>query len=408
MTQAAINVLFWCSLLLLAYTYVLYPLLLFCLATLVQAVRDLRFVVGRTSRRVRESELPRVDIVVAAHNEEDVIAAKVRNTAELRYPADRIQLVLGLDAPTDDTEARARAAAAHTFGCRVVRFPERRGKLAVIRDLVETSPADVIVFSDANTLLDRNCVLNLARHFADPAVGAVCGELQVVSAEGGHRMESFYWRYEVGLKFLESRLNCVLGANGAVYAVRRELFRSDGNWIIEDFQLPMEIRISGKRVVYDPEAIAAEEAAPTLAAEFQRKSRIGAGNYQVLLRNPSFLNPLNGMVWVAYISHKVLRWLAPLLLIGAFTSNLFLLRNPLNATLFGLQAGFYLLAAMGWIQARRGRRLKILSVPLYFCSMNLALLNGMRLLITGRHSAIWSRTARAAQAAAVDHASVRG
>lgn len=391
---------FWASVSALAYSYAVYPLLIFLLAAWRQTWRDLKFLLARHDRRKtpREEFLPRVAVLVAAYNEESVIEEKIRNTLALDYPLQQVEILLGLDAPTDSSVERATSIAHPSL--RVIPFPVRRGKLAVIRDLAASTTADLLVFSDANTLLRPDCLRRLVGHFQQPRVGAVCGELRLTSADGAHQGESLYWRYEVALKFLENRLNCVLGANGAVYAVRRELFRTDRHWIVEDFHVPMEIRYAGHRVVYDPEAIALEESAPSLAAEFRRKVRIGAGDYQTLLGNLHFLNPFKGMVALAYFSHKVLRWLGPFFLLAALGANVALAdRHPLFVVTLGLQTAFYLFALLGFALQRRGRTTRLLALPLYFSAVNLALLVGFFRLLAGRQETKWASTPRGVTAA---------
>lgn len=398
MVMLVAKIVFWGSLGLLTLSYVGYPLVMFLLAGLVQSLRDLRYVCTRRGRRTAAPPaLPRVALLIAAYNEESVIAAKLKNCQELDYPADRLEVLIGLDAPTDNTAEVASAGAGGPV--RIIRFSERRGKLAVIRDLADSTSADVLVFSDANTMLDRDAVQRLARHFADPETGAGVGELRVLSHEGGGEMESLYWKYELALKFLESRLNCLMGANGAIYAVRRELFRPSRPWIIEDFQVPLAIRYDGYRVVYDPEAIASEEAAPTARAEFRRKVRIGTGAFQVMFGNLRFLNPFRGMPTFAYLCHKVLRWWGPVLMILTLVSSAVLAGKATYAVLLAIQCACYCAAFFGHLRERRGRSPGIFSVPYYFASTNLSLLIGMFHYFTGRHTTMWSVTARRARAA---------
>lgn len=386
---------FWVCLGAVLYTYLAYPALLFVLAALTQTVRDLKFVLARRQRRTadRDSFAPRVAILVAAYNEQEVVEDKLRNTAALEYPEGGYEFLLGLDAPTDATPTRALEVKHASF--RVFHFAERRGKLAVLDDLVRRTSADVLVFSDANTQLAPDCLLRIARHFADPGIGAVCGELRVVSPGGNVQLESVYWRYEIVLKFLENRLNCVLGANGAVFGVRRELYRPPASAIVEDFQVPMDIRFSGYRVVYDPEAVATEEAAPTYAAEFRRKVRIGTGAFQTLIRCPRFLSPFRGLPAFAYFSHKVVRWLVPILLLTLLVCNVVLAASgALYAALLAGQAAFYLLAAFGWTRIRSGLPGGLASAAFYFVSMNAALFLGMLRFLSGSHDAVWGSTPR--------------
>jgi cellulose synthase/poly-beta-1,6-N-acetylglucosamine synthase-like glycosyltransferase len=389
---------FWVLLFAMIYTYVLYPVLLFLLASLRQTGRDLNFLLGRRVRRSadRESFTPSVAMLVAAHNEAAVIEAKLRNTTVLDYPAGQFQLLLGLDASTDTTRDLAGRVSHPSFS--IFPFTERRGKLAVLADLAQRTTAEILVFSDANTLLDPAALRKLARHFSDPGVGAVCGELRLMSADGKPAMEAQYWRYEVVLKFLENRLNCVLGANGAVFAVRRELYRPPASAIVEDFQIPMDIRFSGRRVVYDLEAVGMEEVAPTSGDEFRRKVRIGTGVYQTLLACPRFLNPLRGMPAFAYFSHKVLRWLVPYFLLILLVTNVLLVRKPLYTALLAVQALFYALAFVGGFRLRRGKAAGAAGVAFYFLSMNLALFLGSLRLLGGNQSTVWASTPRRAPA----------
>ena len=395
---------FWASLTAVLYTYVLYPLLLLVLASAVQAARDLSFAVGRRMRRSQSpvSPPPSVAMLVSASDEEDVIEVKLRNTAELDYPAQQLEFLLGLDAPSDSTPMRAQRVTHPSF--QVFHFSVRRGKLAVINDLAAHTSADILVFSDANTRLEPGCLRSMVRHFADPQVGAVCGELRLENAPGQTATESLYWRYEVALKFLENRLNCVLGANGAVYAIRRSHYHPVEHAIVEDFQIPMNIRYAGHRVVYDPEAIGIEEVAPDFFSEFRRKVRIGAGDYQILFGNLRFLNPFVGMPAFAYFSHKVLRWLAPGFLLTLLASSFILAAQPVYATACVAQLTFFLAALAGFRRIQRGRPLGWTSLPLYFSAMNLALLLGLLRLLSGRQKAVWGVTRRRAPGADVAHA----
>src|SRR5207248_8914979 len=310
------------------------------------------------------------------YNEESVIEAKVKNSLELDYPADRLECLIGLDAPTDRTNFILTGMPSSQL--RVFPFRMRRGKLAVICDLAQRTSADVLVLTDANTILDSNCIRNIVRHFAEPKVGAVTGEEIRIAAPGTDAgAESLYWRYESALKFLESRLNCSLGANGAVLAVRRALFHPTQHSIVEDLQIPLEIRFKGHRVVYDPEVIAIEEAVPTLAAQVARRIRIGAGNYQTLFNNPAYLNPLNGLLAFCFISHKVFRWLAPLLLLIAFFCSGLMAARPEFAVLLMGQCTFYAMAAAGYWCIQHGKRAGMCSLPSHFCAMNFSLLLGL-------------------------------
>lgn len=390
------ELMFWLCIATVAYNYVGYPVLLFVLCALVDAKSDIVYLLERRSRRRlwTADNVPQVAVLISVFNEERVIESKVRNCLAINYPADRVEFLLGLDAPTDSTSQRLAPLSSERL--RVHNFCQRRGKFAVLCDLARETSAEILVFTDANTLLDRNAISNLVRHFADPRVGAVSGEEVRVAGPGCEaNAEGLYWRYESAVKILESRLNCSLGGNGSVLAVRRSLFKRQEQSIVEDFQIPLEIRFQGYRVVYDPEAIAVEEIAPTWPAQFARRVRIGAGNYQTLFAHPEYLNPRKGFVAFSFFSHRVLRWLAPFLLTIGFVCSLLISARPTFAVLASAQGTFYLTALIGWWLKSRARRLPWwCSIPFHFCAMNLALFLGLLRFLRGKQSLAWQPTPR--------------
>jgi cellulose synthase/poly-beta-1,6-N-acetylglucosamine synthase-like glycosyltransferase len=378
-----------------AYHYAGYPLVLFVLAQLSQAKSDFLYLVRRISRRANLTPdyVPRVAVLVSVYNEEAVIESKVRNALATEYPSGQIEFLFGLDAPTDATPEFFRQFQDNRI--RVYAFEARRGKLPVLSDLAQRTSAEILVFTDANTMLDRHCIGNLARHFNNPQVGAVSGEeVRLAAAGTDPAAESLYWRYESALKVLESRLNCTLGGNGSALAVRCSLFRAPEQSIVEDFQIPMEIRFRGYRVVYDPEAVGFEEIAPTFAAQFARRVRIGAGNYQTLFNHPEYLDPRKGLLTFCFFSHRVLRWLVPIFLVIAFSISALLVAQPAFAVLFVLQCLFYGMALLGYRRKKQHRPGKLFAAPLHFCSMNLALFLGLLRYLRGERSAVWAATPR--------------
>src|SRR5438067_2442047 len=381
------------------YHYAGYPLLLFFLSTLVRAKSDLMYLINRRSRRTRvtSDRLPRVALLMSAYNEASVIQAKVKNCLQIDYPADCLEFLFGLDAPSDSTGELLKQMQPDRV--QVFAFSERRGKLQVLGDLAQRTTADILVFTDANTMLEPNCVRNMARHFADPAVGAVSGEELRRTAEGTDPgAESIYWRYESAVKILESRVNCSLGGNGAALAVRREFCQPRQQSIVEDFQIPLEIRYKGFRVVYDPEAIAIEEITPAFSAQFARRVRIGAGNYEVLLRHPEYLDPRKGLLTFCFASHRLLRWVVPFLLLTAFFSSLGIAMRDEFGALFILQSVFYSMALAGYWLKKQGKRTHMFSLPFHFCSMNLALVRGLIMYLRGSQGLVWDSTPRQTQA----------
>jgi cellulose synthase/poly-beta-1,6-N-acetylglucosamine synthase-like glycosyltransferase len=381
-----------------AYNYLVYPVVLLICCAISQAKSDLGYLFRRKQRRCEllADSLPRVAVLVSAFNEESVIQMKANNCLQISYPADRLEFLFGLDAPTDSTAELLDQFRSDRFG--VVHFNVRRGKLSVLCDLAKRTAADILVLTDANTMLDRNCIHNVVRHFRDAQVGAVTGEeIRTVAAGTDPGAESIYWRYESAIKILESRLNCTLGGNGAVLAVRRSLFQPTNRSIIEDFQIPLEIRFKGFRVVYDPEVIAIEDITPAFAAQFGRRVRIGAGNYQTLFHSLACLNPLKGMVAFCFFSHKVLRWLGPFLLFIAFCCSLALANKSAFAVITTAECTFVAMALTGYRLKKLGRSAGLAAIPFHFCSMNLALLMGFHAYVTGRQFLVWKATPRQPQ-----------
>ena len=396
----ALKIAFWVCVGAILYNYAGYPILLLFLGLLAQAKSDLVFLLKRQSRRAAFSTNKyhnhlSISIVISAFNEESVIADRVKNALEINYPEELTEILIGLDSPADSTAAILSRIQSPRL--QVFHFPTRRGKLAVITDLAQRTSAEILVFTDANTMFRDNCVANLVRHFSDPRVGAVSGEEVRVTGEGTDpAAEGLYWKYESALKILESRVHCLHSANGGVYAIRRELFHPEPKLIVEDFQIPLELRYHGHWIVYDPDAIAVEEIAPTFGSQFERRVRLGAGNFQTLFGHPGYLNPLKGRVAFAYWSHRVLRWITPILMILAFAATAVLVRDTFYLVVFAAQCLFYSLAAIGFWLKKRNKSVGLCRIPLYFCTMNAAMLFGMFRYLSRRQSTAWAATPRKA------------
>ncbi len=392
------KLLFWISAGLVLYTYAGYPLLLAAAASLRQAWEDLRFAVRRRDRRRRPAgqSWPSVSLVLSAYNEEAAMVEKMRNLAALDYPPERLEILVGCDGCTDRTAELARAA--NLSNTRIFDFSERSGKPEVLNRLVREASGEIVVFSDANTFLDPGAVRSMAFRFSDPRVGCVCGELRLTSRRSVSQPEGLYWRYEVFLKFLESRLGLLLGANGGVYAIRRELFSPlPRQGVSDDFLVPMRIRGAGYRVIYDPEALACEEAGAGLRHDFRRRIRVGAGNFATLRYTARLLSPAAGRLAFSYWSHKVFRWLAPFALPLAFFCSLALAERPFYAACAAVGTTLAALALVGYRLESRNAHHALFSVPCYFIFMNLAMMLGLVRFLTGGHRAAWYRAARSEQ-----------
>ncbi|MFO8006909.1 MAG: glycosyltransferase family 2 protein [Candidatus Brocadiia bacterium] len=375
------------------YSYLLYPVVLFCLASAVQTLRDLYYLFSRRERRIKSERVPAVSIIIAAYDEEDYIGRTLSHCLALNYPAGRLEVIVGSDGSRDNTVRTARHY--EREGIRVIEFPYRRGKLPVMKDCIERSSGEILVFCDANTILEPDAVARLVRHFDEPDVGAVCGELKFLSEDGELGEEGVYWRYEVILKTLENRLNAVLGANGAIYALRRDLWPEVPDGLItEDFVIPMKVRRQGHRVVYDPEAVATEEPSASLTEELRRKMRIGAGNLQALRHCAGLLMPWRGFVAFSFWSHKVFRWMTPFLLAAALVASFLLAARPGWQLVLVVQLAFYAAATMGGLLRLTRLRSGPLGAAWYFLAVNLALALGLLRGLVRAQKTTWRKAGR--------------
>jgi biofilm PGA synthesis N-glycosyltransferase PgaC len=328
-------VLFWSSFLFVAYAYVGYPAIL--------------AVWRRLHRRpvARGAYEPSVTLVLAVHNEADSIEAKIRNCRALDYPADRLRLVVALDGCTDGTEARLQRQAGPDL--EVVCLPERAGKAAAINAALERATGDVLVFADVRQRIEAGALIELLAPLSDPSVGVVTGELVLLRPDGREAREGvgFYWRYEKLVRALESDVHSVVGATGALYAVRRELVTPlPAGTLLDDVLIPMRAVRQGRRCVFEPRARVLDRVACCDEAEYRRKVRTLAGNFQLLALAPWLLVPRQNPVWLQFVSHKVARLLVPYALALLLVSNAFL-HGTFYGTFLVLQALFYALAVMG-------------------------------------------------------------
>lgn len=382
-------VVLWTCLALIGYAYVGYPLLLGLLARLW----------GRQAAPPRSplAGCPKISLLIAAHNEEKWIASRLKNALEQDYPADQMQIVIASDGSTDRTATIVREIAArHPGRITLHDNPERRGKATVLNSVLPTLDCEIVALSDANTFFDHGALRKLARWFSDPRIVAVCGKLDLVDAATGQNVDSLYWRYENFLKEREARLGALLGANGAVYAIRRAQYVSiPGDTIIDDFVIPllMKLRTRG-RIVYDSQAVATEETPPSVRDEFRRRARIGAGGFQSLARLWPLALPTAGWTSLAFLSHKILRWFAPFFLLLALTANLALLGQPSYRLLFALQVTFYLTGAVATWVPGNGPLVRMLRLTTMFTSMNFALAVGFWRWLAGTQASAWQRTVR--------------
>jgi cellulose synthase/poly-beta-1,6-N-acetylglucosamine synthase-like glycosyltransferase len=380
-------VLFWLSVGAVAYAYVIYPAVLWIAAG----------IFGRGSNPLPPADAspPFLSVLIAAHNEQAVIHRRIQNALELDYPADKLEIIIASDGSTDSTARVAREFAQPNV--RVLDYPTRRGKAAVLSAAMQELRGSIVLLSDANTFTDRSAAKSLVRWFADERVGVVCGRLLLQDPATGKNADGLYWRYETFLKLRENRLGALLGSNGAIYAIRRDLFpQLSPSTIVEDFVIPLLARLKTNcGIIYDATAVAHEESAPDIQNEFRRRVRIGAGDVQAIQSLWPLLNPGQGWIAFTFFSHKVLRWLGPLFLLTALLTNAALLDLAFYRRLGLLQLGGYALAGLGAVVPTGVPGWKLLRLCNLFVTMNVALLVGYFSVLFGSASSAWQPTKRA-------------
>lgn len=377
---AALTIVCWLSLAVVLAVYVGYPLSL--------------VVLGRLAGRRHDTAAitPSVTLIISAYNEAAVIADKLANALALDYPSDQLEVLVVSDASDDGTDQIV--ADCSDPRVRLFRQHERQGKSLGLTRAVPTARGEILVFSDANSMYDRQALGKLVRHFADQAVGYVVGLQGYLDQTGSAVVasESLYWRYETWLKLHESRFRSVVGGDGAIYAIRAALFTPLRHDDISDFVNPLQIAARGYRGIFDPEALCYEHTADTFQGEFRRKVRIVNRSLRGLSRVPATLWPPR-VGWFAYEVwwHKLLRWLVPFFLVLLLGSSLALAVGQgglVYPTLVGGQVAFYLLAALRMVPVVRNW--KPVYIAYYFCLVNVAAAWGVLTMLAGRRFVTWT------------------
>lgn len=394
----AIEIIFWVSLFIVFYTYIGYGIVLYILVKLKECFRK-----PTSYPMPSDEELPELTLFIAAYNEEDVVDEKMRNCISLDYPAKKLQFLWVTDGSNDQTNERLSRWPQAT----ILHQPQRQGKTAALNRGMKFVKTPLVVFTDANTNLNREALREIVHAFANPKVGCVAGEKRIAvqtkdnAASGG---EGIYWKYESTLKALDSRLYSAVGAAGELFAVRRELFedmRTDT--LLDDFILSLRIAMQGYTIAYCADAYATESGSADMQEEEKRKVRIAAGGLQSIWRLRPLLNPFRyGMLHFQYVSHRVLRWsITPLLLFLLLPLNaalLFTAGHPMfYAIILILQVLFYLMGFWGYYLSRKHIKNKILFIPYYFLFMNVNVIRGFRYLSKrkGSSSGAWEKARRA-------------
>lgn len=388
-----LKVLFWFFFGIIIYTYFGYTIILLIIA----AINRLFHL---HKRPLQEAFLPEVTLLVPAYNEDRFVIRKVNNTLELDYPKEKLKIIWIIDGTTDDT---------YNLLCRypeitIMYERERRGKIHAMNRGMKAVNSPLVVFTDANTMLNKGAIREITRLFTDKRTGCVTGEKRISESELQKAVdagEGLYWRYESLIKRLESETGSVMGAVGEIFAIRTELYREiKDDTLLDDFTISLMIARQGFRIKYAPHAIGIETASLSISEEIKRKIRIAIGGLQTLTRMTELLNPFrNCFLTFKYISHKVLRWtIVPFAFPIVFLLNLIILLTPFSTLLytvfFILQCIFYLLALTGGMLHDVRIRMKTLFAPYYLFVMNYAIIAGFFSFIKGNYSVKWPKARR--------------
>lgn len=392
------EIFFWISLFIVFYTYLGYGILLYILVKIKECFHK-----TVVTPMPADDVLPDLTLFIAAYNEEAVVNEKMRNSLELDYPSEKLHIVWVTDGSSDRTNELLSGWSQVT----VIYQPERQGKTAALNHGMQFVKTPLVVFTDANTHVNREALREIVHAFANPKVGCVAGKKRINvqtkdnAASGG---EGIYWKYESTLKKLDSRLYSTTGAAGELFAIRSELFEEMAtDTLLDDFILSLRIVMQGYTIAYCTNAYATESGSADMLEEEKRKVRIAAGGLQSIWRLRPLLNPFHyGIFSFQYVSHRVLRWsLTPVLLFLLLPLNtilIFTTNSPLfYAAIWLLQALFYLMGSWGYYLSTKHIKNKILFIPYYFLFMNVNVIRGINYLYKrkGNTSGAWEKARRA-------------
>jgi len=393
--MSSLQISLWAAVILLAYTYVGYPLLIRAWAGMLDMLERNSNSADSAAGTVRAEPFePMISILVIAHNEEARIAGKIENLLALDYPRDRCEIVIASDASSDETVARAQEY--QRQGVQVVEFSEHRGKPAVLNEIIPRLSGDIVVLMDARQKIDTSAVRELVSNFSDLHIGAVSGELFLTDGKSDAEATDgvgFYWRYEKFIRSNESRIDSTVGVTGAIYAIQHSLFHPiPEQTILDDVLIPMQVVRKGYRVIYDSDARAWDKVSVNAKAEFTRKVRTIAGNYQLFFQHSWLLNPFSNRLWFQTFSHKFLRLLGPFLLLTVFIVNLLLLNIVMYCFLLMLQFLFYSAALTAHFFPMTAKKFPVAAIAHAFCLLNFATLAGFIRFIAGNQQVTWKKS----------------
>ncbi len=381
MISITLQSLFWFSLAGLAYIYAGYPLLIAILSRL-------------KGRKIRPGEFQgQLSVVIVACNEAARLQLKLDNLLSLVGAAQIHEILVGSDGSTDRT-----AAIVANYGdprVKLHEFTQRRGKPAVLNDLIPRCTGEVVLLADTRQQFDPHLLTQILKNFADDTVGVVSGELVFVRKFGDTAAAEgigLYWKYEKFLRRCESRFRGVPGATGACYAIRRHLFQPiQHQTLLDDVAIPLQIVTQGYRCVFESQAFAFDEPSQNPRQEAIRKRRTIAGAAQLIRDYPRWLNPRLNPIWFEYVSHKLLRLTSPLLLLTALGTNLLLVTTHIYGVPLALQVVFYLAAGIGYACQRWNWRTRLFGLPMMFFELNWTTALALGDAVRGQYRVTWQR-----------------
>jgi cellulose synthase/poly-beta-1,6-N-acetylglucosamine synthase-like glycosyltransferase len=381
---------FWLPVSAIIYSYLLYPLLVHLLAK------------SRQPNGViysKRDDLPQVTILMAVHNEQDVLKEKIKSITGNNLFAGKLKILVGSDASTDNTNAILQDLATQNSCLTCLLFTVRRGKAAIINELAKLAGEGILIITDANVILDEDAVFHLVKHFKNRAIGLVDSNMmhRGLNKSGISVPENAYISREIRIKHNESLVwGTMMGPFGGCYAIRKELYRNVPDlFLADDFFINMNVVISGHKAIIEPAAIVFEDVSNSLAEEFRRKVRIAAGNFQNLSYFfKSIFSSIPGLSF-SFLSHKVLRWLGPFFLASIFLSSLWLGReNVIYRYALLLQVSFVIMSFIDYLLGKIKIHIIILRFITHFISMNFALFVGFIKFLKGVKTNVWQPTRR--------------
>ena len=388
-TVQVVPLAFWISFAGLAYTYLVYPLIIGVAARWAECRQGAASVCELDDT----SQLPEITVLIAAYNAQNHLSDRIDNLLECDYPADRLRVLVASDGSTDATVAVVRHYPSDRV--KVLEYTQRRGKAATLVDAIKTVSSPVVVFTDATTCYEKTSLRNLVRHFVDPQIGLVAGK-PCMTNQDGQRAESLYWSLEMHARRCEASLGITLGASGAIYAVRRDWFVAPTKPIInDDLVFPMLLRLSRDcEVRLDENARAWVSTDGSLRTEFARRSRIGLGAMQCLPVLMGLCASHNRRHAFAFVSHKLLRWIGPIMLLIMLGCNLLLMHETPFQGFLLLQCMAYSAALVGQITHSKRGVFRVCRVATSFFMMNAALATGIVQWVRKPNTVIWNPTPR--------------